>query len=421
MSRFLTLFLIAISAQSADLESVYKWLHTNPELSYAEKQTSKRFADELRAAGFEVTENIGGHGVVGVFKNGPGKTLLYRTDLDALPVKEQTGLPYASKAVGKDDAGNDVPVMHACGHDIHMTCMIGAARELSRRKGDWTGTLVIIGQPAEERLGGAQGMIKQGLFARFPKPDFCVALHVASDLPAGKLSYTEGFATANMDSIDITVRGIGGHGAWPHKTKDPIVLAAQIVLALQTIVSREIDPTESAVVTVGSVHGGAKRNVISDKVVLELTLRSYAPEVRKQLIAAIRRVCDGAGRAAGLPDNLLPIVTETGEAGPAVYNDPTLTRTIVKAMAASLGSDNLVPTKPVMGSEDFSEYGLTPEKVPIALLWLGAVKAETYAAAEREKKPLPSLHSPFFAPDPAPTIKTGVQALTAAALNLLAK
>jgi amidohydrolase len=374
-------------------------------------------AAELGNAGLEVTEHVGGNGIVAVLKNGAGETVLIRTDLDALPVKEQTGFPFASAVMSKDESGNDTPVMHACGHDVHMTTLVGVARRMAATKDKWRGTLVFIGQPAEERLGGATAMLKDGLYTRFPKPNYCLALHVAADLPAGAIGYTEGFATANIDSMDIAVRGIGGHGAWPHKTKDPIVLASEIVLALQTIVSREIDPLESAVVTVGSIHGGAKRNVISDKVMLQLTLRSYSDDVRKHLIEAIHRMCDGLGRAAGLPENLLPVISMTEEAGSATYNDPALTQRVTKAMKQALGDANVTPKKPVMGSEDFSEFGRTADKIPICLFWLGAVKPELITSG----KPLPSLHSGLFAPDFEPTIATGVKAMTSAIMELTGK
>lgn len=421
MFKAFCLFVTSISlAAQTPLDELYRWFHTHPELSYAERETSKRFAEELRAAGFEVTENVGGYGVVGVLKNGDGPTILFRTDLDALPVREQTGLPFASAVMTRDDGGNEVSVMHACGHDVHMTSLIGTARAMAERKAQWRGTLVLIGQPAEERLGGATKMLSAGLFAKYPKPDYCLALHCAADQPVGTIGYTEGPTTANIDSIDITVRGVGGHGAWPHKTKDPIVLASEIVLALQTIVSRETDPTEPAVVTVGSIHGGAKRNIISDRVVMELTLRSYSPSVRTNLIAAIRRKCDGLGRAAGLPDELLPIVKQTEEAGPAILNDPPLTQRVVKKLRSTLGETNVVPKKPVMGSEDFSEFGRTADKLPICMFWLGAVREDVFRDSVEHGKPLPSLHSPFFAPDAKRAIETGVQATTAACLELLA-
>jgi hippurate hydrolase len=416
----LAAMVVCVSAQTP-LDELYRWFHTHPELSYAERETSKRFAAELRAAKFEVTENVGGYGVVAVLKNGAGSNVLFRTDLDALPVKEQTGLPYASSVTTKDDSGNEVSVMHACGHDVHMTSIIGMARAMAEQQEKWGGTLVLIGQPAEERLGGAVKMLSAGLFVNFPKPDYCLALHVAADGAVGMVGYTEGAATANIDSVDIVVRGVGGHGAWPHKTKDPIVLAAEIVLALQTIVSRETDPTEPAVVTIGSIHGGAKRNVISDKVTMQLTLRSYSPEVRTNLIASIRRKCEGLGRAAGLPDDLLPMVTETGEAGPAVYNDPQLTQRIAQALKSKFGESHVLPTKPVMGSEDFSEFGRTTDKIPICMFWLGAVSEEKFKASRASGKALPSLHSGLFAPDAERAIQAGVAAETAACLELLGR
>src|SRR3989454_982148 len=309
------------------LFELYKHLHTHPELSLHEEQTGQRIADELKETGLEVTTRVGGHGVVGVLRNGRGPTILVRTDLDALPVKEQTGLPYASTVRATDDKGAAVEVMHACGHDVHMTVLVGAARTLVSLKDRWQGTLVMIGQPAEEKGSGARKMLADGLFTRFPKPDYCLALHVKADLPAGSLGYIEGYALGNVDSMDITIRGVGGHGAWPHKTKDPIVLAAQIVLALQTIVSREIAPGEPAVVTGGSIHGGTKHNIIPDEGRLQMTRRPHTDGVRAQTITAIKRMTRGLAEAAGLAEDRLPIVAPQGkEFKPATYNDPTLTR-----------------------------------------------------------------------------------------------
>jgi len=404
------------------LFELYKHLHTHPELSLHEEQTGQRVADELKATGFEVTTRVGGHGVVGVLRNGRGPTILVRTDLDALPVKEQTGLPYASTVRATDDKGAEVEVMHACGHDVHMTVLVGAARTLVSLKDRWQGTLVMIGQPAEEKGSGARKMLADGLFTRFPKPDYCLALHVKADLPAGSLGYIEGYALGNVDSMDITIRGVGGHGAWPHKTKDPIVLAAQIVLALQTIVSREIAPGEPAVVTVGSIHGGTKHNIIPDEVQLQLTLRSYTDEVRAQTITAIKRMTRGLAEAAGLPEDRLPIVAlQEQEFTPATYNDPALTRRLAGAFKNWFSETNVEQVKPVMGGEDFSEYGRTPDKIPICMFWLGAVKPELVLESEKTGKPLPSLHSSQFAPLPEPTIKTGVIAMTAAVLELAGK
>jgi hippurate hydrolase len=412
---------LRVNAQYPTLFELYKHFHANPELSFHEENTAARLADELRQSGYEVTTGVGGHGIVTVLKNGSGPTVLVRCDLDGLPVKEQTGLPYASTATGKDDGGKEVPVMHACGHDIHMTCLVGVARVLKELKEHWQGTLVLIGQPAEERGGGAQRMIADGLFTRFPKPDYCLALHDDSSLVGGAVGYTEGFALANVDSVDITVRGVGGHGAYPHATKDPVVLAAEIVLALQTIVSREIAPGEPAVVTVGSIHGGSKHNIIPDEVQLQLTLRSYTDEVRQHTIAAVKRITRGLAIAAGVPEDRMPIVTVTDDFTPATYNDPELTRRLAGAFRNWFGPQMVVRKKPVMGGEDFSEYGRTEHKIPICMFMVGAVSEEAMKESARAGKSLPSLHSPIFAPTPEPTIKTGVTAMTAAVLELLGK
>lgn len=411
-----------VAAGYPQLDAFYKDLHSHPELSLMEERTSAKVAGELRAAGFEVTEKLGGYGVVGVLKNGPGPVLLIRTDLDALPVLEETGLSYASTVRSKDLSGREVPVMQACGHDIHMTVFAGAARTLAALRDCWSGTLVFVGQPAEERVIGARAMLTAGLYGKFPKPDFAVALHDNAGRPTGTVAITEGFATANVDTVTITVHGIGGHGAWPHKTKDPVVLSAQIILALQTIVSREIKPTDPAVVTVGSIHGGTKPNIISNEVKLELTLRSYTDNVRAHLVEAVRRICRGEALAAGLPDELMPEVKVLAEEGaPSTYNDPALTRRIRGALEGWLGADRVATEEPAMGAEDFSAFGRTVEKVPLCMFWLGAVAPEKIAESERTGVPLPSLHSSKFAPVPEPTIKTGITAMTAIALDLLAK
>jgi hippurate hydrolase len=403
------------------LFELYKHLHANPELSFHEEKTAARVAEELKRAGYEVTTGVGGHGLVAVLKNGAGPTVLVRSDLDGLPVKEQTGLPYASKVTTKDDAGNEVSTMHACGHDVHMSCLVGVARVLKELKEHWQGTLILIGQPAEERGGGARRMLADGLFTRFPKPDFCIALHDDSSLAAGTVGYTEGFALANVDSVDIVVRGVGGHGAYPHTTKDPIVLTSEIVLALQTIVSRETAPGEPAVVTVGSIHGGSKHNIIPDEVHLQLTLRSYTDSVRQQTIAAVKRITHGLAVAAGLPEDRMPIVKLGDEFTPATYNTPELTLLLAGVFKSWLGPDNVVRKKPVMGGEDFSEYGRTEHKIPICIFMVGAVSPEVVAESARTGKSLPSLHSPLFAPAAEPTIKTGVTAMTAAVLELMKK
>ena len=400
------------------LFDLYQHLHRNPELSFHEEKTSHRIAEELKKAGLTVTEKVGGFGVVGIMKNGKGPTILLRTDLDGLPVMEETGKPYASKVRVKDDAGKEVSVMHACGHDIHMAAFVGAARLLSGIKEQWKGTLVMIAQPAEERGSGARAMLKDGLFERFPKPDYCVAQHVAATMASGTVGCVPGYALANVDSVDITVRGLGGHGAFPNTTKDPVVLAAQIVLALQTIVSRETAPTDPVVVTVGSIHGGSKHNIIPNEVKLQLTLRSYTDEVRQHTIEAIKRIAKGLGEAAGLPENRMPIVSVKNEFTPATYNDPKLLARLRKNLESLIGKKNVVTSEPVMGGEDFSEYGRTEDKIPICIFWLGAVEPEKVKASEKSGKSLPSLHSSLFAPDVEPTIKTGVANLVSAVLEL---
>lgn len=401
------------------LRDLYEHLHANPELSFQEENTSKRIADELTSLGFDVTQRIGGFGLVGVLKNGDGPTLLLRTDLDALPVLENTGLKYASKARTIDDQGDDVAVMHACGHDVHMTCFIGTARILAQMKNSWKGTLVMIGQPAEERGAGARAMLADGLFERFPRPDFALALHSNAALPAGTVGYCEGYALANVDMVDINIYGSGGHGAYPHTTKDPIVLSARIILALQTIVSREVMPIEPAVVTVGSIHGGTKHNIIPDEVKLQLTLRSYSDEVRNQTIEAIKRMTKGIAMSAGIPEELYPSVSFHDESIPSTYNDPDLTRKSVAAFRTILEESDIIKTSPVMGGEDFGLYGREEPKIPICMFWLGTVHPDKIADSRETGQALPSLHSALFAPETEPTIKTGVKALSVAALNLL--
>ena len=410
-----------VQKEYASLVTFYKDLHAHPELSFQEERTARKVADELKQAGFAVTTKVGGNGVVGVWRNGSGPTILVRADLDALPVKEESGLAYASTNRAKDDQGNEVSVMHACGHDMHMTVFIGTARTLAALKDHWQGTLVLIGQPAEERVGGARQMIADGLFNRFPRPDYCLALHVNGSLAAGSVGYTEGYALANVDTVDITFRGVGGHGSAPHMTKDPIVLAAQAILAFQTIVSRETEPGNPAVVTVGSIHGGTKHNIIPDEVKLQLTVRSYTDEVRTNTITSIKRITRAMAQAAGVPDNRMPVVTLSDESVSATFNDPPLTRRLSGAFQSWLGADKTVAIKPVMGAEDFSEYGRTQEKIPICMFWLGAVEPKRVEESRQSGVPLPSLHSSRFAPVPEPTIRTGVTAMTAAVLELAGK
>ncbi|MDJ0656811.1 MAG: amidohydrolase [Xanthomonadales bacterium] len=411
----------AVESDWAFLESLYLHLHQNPELSFEEVATARRMGDELEAAGFEVTRNYGGHGVVGVMENGPGPVLMIRADMDGLPVREQTGLPYASRAQAPDRDGNPTYVMHACGHDIHMSVFVGTARQLNRRRDDWSGTLIMIAQPAEERSGGAKAMLAQGLFEEFPRPNYNLALHVASDLRAGTVGAVSGYFMANVDSVDLLVQGRGGHGAYPDRSKDPVVLASQIVLALQTIVSREVSPFEPAVVTVGSIHGGTQHNIIPDQVKLQLTLRSYSPEVRNQTISSIRRIARNTALAAGMGEDQLPAVTVLDEYTPAAYNNPQLTERILKVFGDELGADAIVAINAEMVGEDFGRYGAVEPKIPSLMFRLGTVEAGLHQDYINGNASLPSLHSAAFAPDPEPTISTGVRAMTAAALNLLAK
>lgn len=408
-----------VEAEYASLDQLYRELHAAPELSFQEEKSAARMAAEARALGWEVTEKIGGHGVVAVLKNGAGPTILVRADMDALPVREMTGLPYASKVTVKDEAGASIPVMHACGHDVHMTCWVGTARVLTKLRDQWKGTLVFIAQPAEEKGGGSEPMLRDGLYTRFPVPDYALALHVNSDLPAGVIGYRAGPQSANVDSLDLLVHGIGGHGAQPQSTKDPIVLAAQIVLALQTIDSREIHPLEPVVVTVGSIHGGLKHNIISDAVRLQLTVRTFTDEVRQKTLAAIKRIARGQAIAAGLPEGLMPEIKEAELYTPVVVNDPTLTNRLVGVFSDCFGADRVRERQPTMGGEDFSRYGRTEHKVPICMFSVGAVDQKKVEEAKQRGEPLPSLHSPIFAPEREPTIKTGVSAMSAAVLDLL--
>ena len=408
-------------AEAPSLERIYTAIHRHPELSLREEKTAKRLADELRGAGYEVTEKVGGHGVVAVMANGAGKTLLLRGDMDALPVKEETGAPYASTAEATDAAGKTVHVMHACGHDVHVTNLIGVGRAMARLKDRWRGTLVLVGQPAEELGRGARAMLADGLFTRFPRPDFCLALHVDPELPTGRVGYVAGHAMANVDSVDVVVRGVGGHGAQPHMTKDPVVIAAQVVLALQTIASRETDPTDPVVVTVGSIHGGTKHNVIPDEVTLQLTVRTYEDEVRARTLKSIERIVQGTATAAGVPEDRRPIVTfrEADDYTPALYNAPALAERVAGVFTRVLGAANVVRKDPSMGGEDFGRFGREEPRVPIFMYRVGSVSPEKIAEHQRSGRPLPSLHSSLYLPEPNGTIRTGVLTMTAAALDLL--
>jgi len=412
---------LAAADKSTGLIELYKHFHSNPELSFQEQKTSARVARELRAAGFDVTEGVGGYGVVALARNGAGPTLMVRMDTDGLPVVEQTGLAYASTARALEQTGQEVGVMHACGHDTHMTVVIGAARELMARRDEWSGTLMVIAQPAEERGSGARMMLADGLFERFAKPDYNLSLHGIATLPAGKVGYVSGWAMANVDSVDVTLHGVGGHGAYPHTTRDPIVLAAAIIMDLQTLVSREIHPIEPGVVTVGSIHAGAKHNIISDRADLQLTVRSYTDETRDTLLRGIERIAINQARALGFPEDKLPEVKLQDEYTPALWNAPSLVARELPVLQAAVGADNVVEVSREMGGEDFSRYGRTADKIPGFMMRLGTVPAERFAAAQRGEASLPSLHSPLYYPDPEPTIRTGVKAMTAMALDLLSK
>jgi amidohydrolase len=420
----------AVESELPSLLSIYKDIHAHPELSWHEEKTSAFLAKELRAAGCEVTEHLGkydkpgltGYGVVGVMKNGPGQTVLVRTDMDALPVEEETGLTYASKVTAKNEEGKDVHVMHACGHDAHIAAFVGTVRALQSLKDQWQGTIVFVGQPAEETGNGARALLNDGLYKRFPKPDFALGFHDKADLEIGHIAVTEGPTYANVDSVNITVRGIGGHGAYPHKTKDPIVLSAEIIMALQTIASRENNPLDPVVVTVGSIHGGTKHNIISDEVKMQLTVRTYKAEVRDRVLAAIDRITKGCATAAGIPPDRAPIVDVLKDQfTPATYNNPELTRRLVDVWKKQLGADKIEKSDPTMGGEDFSEYSLADHSIPAVDFHIGAVDPAKIAEFKKAGKELPTLHSSKFAPVPEPTIHVGMVGMISAVLELMKK
>jgi len=417
-------------AELPALLTIYKDIHTHPELSGHEERTSAIIAKELRAAGCQVTDHLGkyeksdlkGYGVVGVMKNGDGPTVLVRTDMDALPVEEQTGLPYSSKVVAKNDEGKDVHVMHACGHDAHVAAFIGTARALGKLKDQWHGTIVFVAQPAEEIGTGARALLKDGLYDRFGKPNFALGFHDKADLETGHIGVTEGYTSANVDSVDVTVRGVGGHGGYPHKTKDPIVLAAEIINAWQTIVSRENNPLDPVVITVGSIHGGTKHNIIPDEVKMQLTVRTYKPKVRERVLADIDRIAKGCAAAAGIPPDLAPTVSVSKDlVAPATYNNPELTKRLVAVWKKSLGDENVKFVDPTMGGEDFSEYSLPDHSIPAVDFHFGAVEPAKIAEFKQAGKELPTLHSSKFAPVPEPTIRIGNIGMTTAVLELMKK
>jgi amidohydrolase len=417
-----------IDREIPSLVETYKMLHASPELSTKEEKTSAFLAKELRSMGYDVTDHMGkyskpgltGYGVVAVLKNGAGPTVLIRTDMDALPVIEKTGLPYASTATSRNDDGSEVGIMHACGHDIHMTCFLGTAKMLVELKDQWKGTILLVGQPAEEIVSGASAMLNDGFYTRFTKPDFALALH---DYPkeAGKVGIYPGYVMASGTTATITLRGIGGHGSRPESAKDPIVLAAQVILALQTIVSRENSPFDPAVVTIGSIHGGTRPNIIPDEVKLQLTIRTYKEEVRRMIMSSIGRITKNTALAAGIPPELSPIVSFDSIHAPATYNDPALTERITATLRKNLGTANVVEAPPIMGSEDFGQFGLDGHQIPTCMFFLGAIDPVAVTQSTRNGTDLPSLHSPFFAPLPGLTIRTGIKAMTSVVLDLLKK
>jgi amidohydrolase len=397
-----------------DAHALYVDLHQHPELSGHETETAGKLANKLRVAGYEVTEHVGGTGIVALLKNGSGPVIMLRTELDALPVEENTGLPYASRVRTKDDAGREVSVMHACGHDVHMASLVGTAEVMARTKTNWHGTLILIGQPAEETIGGAEGMLRDGLFTRFPKPDAIVALHVGNELPAGAVSITPGIYNTNSDSVRITIYGKGGHGASPDTTVDPIVIAARTIVSLQTIASREVKPGELAIVTVGYIRAGTKNNIIPDQAEMGLTVRTYKQDVRKQVLAAISRITKAEAEAAGAPRE--PAV-EHYEGTDAVYNEPGLAERLRSPLEAALGKDHVSTAGPITPSEDFSFF--VEQGVPGFYFSLGGADPHKFTEAKANGTHLPSNHSALFAPDVDPALHTGIAAEVAVLRYLL--
>lgn len=430
----------AVAADYPYVFELYKHFHENPELSFKESESAARMASELEGLGFAVTtgvgddwvkkkvkadagavlDGVGGYGLVAVMENGDGPTVMLRADMDALPLQERTGLDYASQVTGVDYLGQEAPVMHACAHDSHMAILIGTARRLVDMKDQWSGTLVLIGQPAEEIGLGALAMLEDGLYKRFPTPDYVLATHTSGWDSAGDVTYTPAYALANVDSVDIIIKGVGAHGSAPHMGKDPIVIGAGIVNALQTLVSRELNPLSSGVVTVGAFQAGFKHNIIPDEAHLQITVRSYEDAVRENLLAGIRRIAEAQARSAGLPDDLMPEVRIESDYTPSTYNDPEMTERVMGAIRNSLGAERVYERPPSMGGEDFSRFGRTSEDVPTLIFWTGGNDPAAMRAA-REGRGLapPANHSPFFAPIPEPTLTTGVHAMTIGALELL--
>jgi len=416
-----------VNSQLPSLVSTYKTIHSHPELSHHEEHTSALLAAELRKAGYTITERVGkypdgsqAYGVVAVLQNGPGPRLLIRADMDALPLVEETGVPYASHVKATGASGQEVGVMHACGHDIHVTTLIGTARALAASKSKWHGTLMLIGQPSEEMIDGARAMLADHLYERFGKPDLAVALHDTNTHAAGTVGIHSGPAMAGSTSIDVVLRGIGGHGARPQEGKDPIVMAGQFIVQLQTIVSRQESPLDPAVVTVGDIHGGTKRNIIPNEVKLEITARAFSEHGRQVIVDGVRRTAQGVAVSAGVPDNLAPIVTVLdAESAPVTYNDPKLTARVKSALAGALGTENVVDDEPLMASEDFGNFGLENHAIPTVIFWIGAMEPGKFASARAEGKTLPGMHTSRFEPAPEPTLRTGVTAMTSVAIALM--
>jgi amidohydrolase len=418
-----------VNNQLPNLLDIYKGLHTNPELSHQEARTSALLAGELRKAGFTVTERVGkypdgtqAYGVVAILENGPGPRLLIRTDMDALPIVEETGLPYASHVHTKNAAGQDVGVMHACGHDIHVTTMIGTGRALAALKSQWHGTVMLIGQPSEETVDGANAMLADHLYERFGTADLSIALHDTNEHPAGAVGITSGPTLSGATSVDVTIRGIGGHGSRPDLGKDPIVMAAEFIMQLQTIVSRQEDPRDPVVVTVGDIHAGTKRNIIPDEAKLELTLRAFNEKSRETALDGIRRAAKGVAVSNGVPDDRAPIITVLDNEGARVtYNDPAVTARVKSSLVRTLGAQQVSDDTPLMVSEDFGLFGLDGHKIPTVMFMLGAMDPAKFAAAEAQGKKLPGMHTNNFEPLPEPTLRTGVQTMTSTAISLLQK
>ena len=416
-----------VAGQLPGLVETYKKLHAHPELSHHEEQTAALLAGELRKAGYTVTDRVGKYpdgsqafGVVGILKNGPGPTLLIRADMDALPIIEENDVPYASKVKTKNAIGQEVGVMHACGHDVHVTTLLGTARALAAMKSQWHGTLMLVGQPSEETIDGAKAMMADKMYERFGKPDLAIALHDTFMHPAGTVSITSGPALASSTSIDVTMRGVGGHGSAPQLGKDPIVMAAQFINQIQTIVSRQEDPRDPAVVTVGDIHGGTKRNIIPNEVKMEITARAFTDKARQIIIDGVRQSAQGIAMAAGVPADRAPIVTVLEhESTPVLYNDPALTTRVKGALAQALGAANVIDDPAILGSEDFGIFGFDDHKIPVVMFWLGAMDPVKFAAAKAEGKFLPGMHTSRFEPLPEPTLKTGVTGMVAVAVALL--